>query len=118
MVSLCVMSVINLLKEVKIKIYFYKNWRESGSYASPVQSVGKALLVVNTHYHKFQYIINKLALCIVKNRFESGKKYLVRIKDKNYINEIIANKTNALEFIKDILSDEGIIKEKTGRKLK
>jgi hypothetical protein len=99
-----------------MKIYFYEKWRDTaGDYFSPIKSVGRAIIKLDIANHTFQFIVNKVARCIVNNPTKSGKEYFVRLKDRNYINEMIGNTKDLLIWIKDCLSDENIIKEKTGR---
>ena len=100
-----------------MKIFIYDNYKETPeSYNSPVSVAGiKPILKLDTQRYNIATIFYYIDKFYQGHTTKSGD-FLVRLKDNDYINEFIGTWPEIVDFVKQCLSDAGIIKEKLGRK--
>lgn len=101
-----------------MKIYFFDKWKDTPlAVNSPVSTVGiKPISMLDTQRYNIPTITYYLDKLNQGNSTKSAKKYLVRLRAKDYINELIGEWNECIDFMRNCLSDEGILKEKLGRK--
>jgi len=100
-----------------MKIQIYDKWHvRPQNYSSPVTTTNispvATINLAKSHKPSITYAMQKL-----NQEHRTTKAFLVRLVDKTdgYVDELIGDIDECEGFIKDCLSDLGIIKEKRGR---
>jgi hypothetical protein len=99
-----------------MNIHIFDRWDEKPlNINSPISTINiKPILKLDTQRYNMSTITYYLTKTY-QGKFTTKGNYLVRLKDKDYINELIGNKKDIIEFIRICLNDIGILKEKIGR---
>lgn len=102
-----------------MKVYVYESWQWTpGNFARPFKTAGRPVFSQEVQNPKqVQKMVSKWFF--TGKSLHETQKYLAFLKDKDgYENALIGSKKECWGFIKDCLSDVGIMSARRGKKTK